>query len=315
MVRLICVLLLAARGVLAGETIAVHARRALPPGVPAPEGFKTEERIDVPLVTRGCDGKARLQSVGYALSVGIEGQNITVRVDLNAGIEKIAKGPLYPPALMVEMQETSVGVAFETSMASARWEGGGAFSETFTSDQIVEPKFWKGLVFQCFDESPFRAAVIPEDVTYKRAGDDVVAAAAALLDNTLRSEVAFGGVALYAEGMTLIGPDLFANIGSDPALQSTSSPKMMVIDPATGKHRAMLRIQGAGEASKFGEAMRRYLGNAKPRIRALTSAELARHWLNIGWDIEEPLLLADYGARRIVFTFSKGRVMMVDEIP
>ena len=50
-------------------------------------------------------------------------------------------------------------------------------------------------------------------------------------------------------------------------------------------------------------------------IRAATSGDLSAHWLNIGWDIEEPLLVADYGTHRLVFDFSEGHVLMVDELP
>ena len=74
-------------------------------------------------------------------------------------------------------------------------------------------------------------------------------------------------------------------------------------------------MKGEKEIALFAAAMRRYLGDATPRIRAATSRELAAHWLNIGWDIDEPLLVADYGAHRLVLDYHEGHVLMVDELP
>ncbi len=52
-----------------------------------------------------------------------------------------------------------------------------------------------------------------------------------------------------------------------------------------------------------------------PRIRAATAVELAQHWKNIGWDLDEPLLVADYGRHRLIFEYEGGGIMMMDELP
>lgn len=310
----VLVLLLAAIGASAAETIKVQIRREVPAEIRDTVTFPLSEEQEVPLATSGCEGTARLHALRFRFSMTTEGQTVYVDQFVEAELEKIAQGPLAPPSLTID-GEHPLSHVFERSMADAGWENGGTFKELIRNEQMQLPKFWKSVTLDCSGESPYSSRVIPEGVVYKRGDPKALADAAALLGNALRGFRGFATPALYdTDMMVIIGPDLYAGIGADPVLQKVSSPKAMMIDPNTNKQRAMLRVKGGDEAAAFNAAMRRYLGDAKPRIRAATSAELARYWLNIGWDIEEPLLIADYGAHRIVFDFKDGRVMMVDEI-
>jgi hypothetical protein len=311
MVRLI-LLLLAAIGASA-DTIKVQIRRELPEEVRKTVTVPLSEEREVPLATEGCEGKAKLRALRFVSSIKAEGQTILVGAEAEADIEKLAKGPLAPPALIITGNQ-ALTLVFERSMASAGWEGGGVFTESAQHADMQEPQFWKSVTLRCLDQSPYSAAVIPEGVTYKRADVKAIDDAVTRVNAALRSFSGFATPSLYDDVM-MIGPDLFTGVRNDPALQKVSSPKVVMMDPNTGQRREMLRIKGPNELLQFGAAMRRYLGDAKPRIRAATSAELARYWMNIGWDIEEPLLIADYGAHRIVLDFTGGRVMMVDEIP
>ncbi len=75
-----------------------------------------------------------------------------------------------------------------------------------------------------------------------------------------------------------------------------------------------LRAKGADELALFAKVMAWYLGATTPRIRAATANELAQHWKTIGWDIDEPLLVAEIGGHRLIFDYMKGAVMMIDEL-
>ncbi len=131
----------------------------------------------------------------------------------------------------------------------------------------------------------------------------------------LRGAEGFGSAGMYG-GMAVIGPDLYAKLKGEPSFANVKSPKMVSIDPATKKERGMLRFQGEDEIAILGAAMRRHIGFAPLRIRAATSTELAAHWLNIGWGIEEPILVADYGAHRFIVDFDEdGSPWFIDELP
>jgi hypothetical protein len=210
-----------------------------------------------------------------------------------------------------------VTLVFEAAMASPTWEDGGTF-RTAVGDgrELVDAKFWQSAELRCTGAPPWRPAVIPPEVIYKAGPDATLTATAAQLDAALHGPKRFGAPELYGtDPVFLIGPDLHAAIGKDAGLAKVQSPTMVTIDPATKQSRQMLRIKGAEEVSLFAAVLHRYLGDAPPRIRAATSSELSAHWLNIGWDIEEPLLVADYGTHRLIVDYDADGVRMVDELP
>jgi len=231
----------------------------------------------------------------------------------------LKEGPLAAPLLEVTTRGES-GVekhsfALETMMTSPAWEKGGVFRETFSGEKLVDAKFWQSVELRCTAASPYRAALIPAGVTYKRGDDAAGAEAARSLKQALGSMRGLGTAALYSDEMVIIGPELYPAIRADEALAGIKSPKMITIDPDTKVQRSELRAKGAAELVLFGQTMSRYLPAMTPRIRAATAVELAQHWKNIGWDIEEPLLVADYGSHRLIFEYAAGGIMMVDELP
>lgn len=301
----------------AGETasVMVQSRRVIPEGAERPANFPERSEREVSLKHTGCDGVAALKSLDHLISVEAKGNTIVVRGVVEPAIEKLRKGPLHPPSLVIvhDKSDSPVTMVLERSMASDRWEAGGEFREALDSPNLVDAKFWKSVELRCSAESPYHAAVVPEDVKYIRMDDDALAAAVARIDGLLRGPAGFAATELY-DDLVLIGPGLFPGLEGDPALREVRSPTVVTMDPVTKVSRKMLRIQGRPEFALFGQAMRRYLGEARLRIRAATAAELAEFWLNIGWDIEEPLLIAEYGKHRLVLDVDENQVIMVDEL-
>ena len=304
------------------QTVRVMIERQIPDEA-RPADMPAHEERSIPLHVTGCDGIARLQSLASTLSIVTKDQAVVIYLTAEATLEKLAKGPLAPPAVVIT-QKTQEGMkpatlVFEAAMASRSWENGGTFRTALRDGrEVVDAKFWQSAELRCSGAPPWRPAVIPPEVTYKAGPDATLIAAAARLDAALRGPKRFGAPELYGtDPMFLIGPGLHAAIGKDPGLAEVQSPKTMTIDPVTKQSRQMLRIKGLEEVSLFAAVLHRYLGDAPPRIRAATSAELSAHWLNIGWDIAEPLLVADYGTHRLIVDYDEGGdgVMMIDELP
>lgn len=305
----------------AAQSLKVPITRDYPESAPLPADMKKSDEREIPLRVAGCGDAVRLRDLRYAMKVTKSGDDLyNVELVYDATIDKSAKGPFAAPLLRISFtsQMPPVDLSFEPAMESAQWENGGSFhvSERHSMNDAADAKFWQSAELRCDAGSPFRPAVIPKDVTYKAGPDKALNETAAMLRNALSTSERFGTLALYGdEPMIFIGPILYAAVQHDPDLAKVDSPSVNTIDPQTGKARAQLRVKGTKEIAFFAAAMRRYPGDGAPRIRAATSRELAAHWLNIGWDIEEPLLVADYGAHRLVVEFSHGNVFMVDEIP
>lgn len=232
----------------------------------------------------------------------------------------MVKGAFAAPLLTISFSSTMppLDVSFEPAMLSPQWEAAGSFhvSEMHTMKDAADAKFWEGAELRCTVTSPFRPSVIPNDVAYKPGPDKTLNDAAAALRIALAGLERFGTLSIYGdEPLIVVGPILYAAVQHDAGLAKVESPTMMTIDPVSGKARAQLRVKGAKEIALFAAAMHRYLGDGAPRIRAATSRELAAHWLNIGWDIDEPLLVADYGAHRLVFDYNGSHLLMIDELP
>lgn len=296
MTRLLILLLALAPFAQAADTITVPMRRTGPRDGLRQLGLTPYEEKTIPLTVVGCEGKARLRALRYQMKFRTEGPQVAIDASADADMEKAASGPMTPPSLTIASKGESLTFVFEKSMASTNWEKGGTFRESFTSRDLYDARFWDSATFRCSAEPPAHTAAVKK------------------VEEALRGE-RFGAAALYGGEMVIIGPGLHAKVKDDPALKSVASPVMISIDPRTGAARSMLRIKGAAETVAFGAAMRRYLGDATPRVRAATTAEHARFRLNFGWEIDEPLLVADYGAHRIVLVFEPdGQVSWVDEL-
>jgi len=177
-----------------------------------------------------------------------------------------------------------------------------------------DAKFWRSVELRC-SASPWRVAAVPDNVTYKNGDAAAVDAKVTALKNALRSEQGLATAALFEQkAVLLVGPDLSEALASDPALKEIMAAKTFVMNPDTGKMRATMRVIGLDQLAVFNAALRRYAGSA-PRIRAATSDEVAAHWPNIGWDINEPFVVADYGAHRLIFDYMDGaHLFMIDEV-
>ncbi|MEA2571809.1 MAG: hypothetical protein QOI24_3810 [Acidobacteriota bacterium] len=316
---LIAVALFAATA--AAQTISMPIAREFPAEAPLPADMKHADERKVPFGASGCGDALRLRGLGYALKVVKTGDDMyAADITIDATIEKSVKGPFAAPLLTIafESKLPPADLSFEPAMESPQWENGGTFhiTELFTMREVADAKFWKSAMLRCTVTSPFRPSVVPKDVTYKPGPDKALNDIAAQLRAALSGPDRIGTLFLYGnEPMIFLGPILYAAVQHDTDLAKVESPTMMTIDPASGKARAQLRVKGEKEIALFANAMHRYLGDVAARIRAATSPELAAHWLNIGWDIEEPLLVADYGTHRLVFDYHEGHVLMIDELP
>ena len=247
-------------------------------------------------LTSNCGGKLLLQKVTPQGEVTVE---------------KTVDGPLAAPVLAIMQDGKESYALLDDMMTNRAWESKGTFSKTIKGDMSK----WQSVELQCPATSPWGAAAWPGDVVYKKGDDAAIAAKVALLKKALASEKGFATPSLCGDGgMVLIGPNLYEAIRADTA--GIESPKVVTIDSQTGKQRAQLRVKGERELSILAAALRKHVGTASPRIRAATYDELAAHWLNIGWDINEPLLIADYGAHRLVLDYMDGaQLFMIDELP
>ena len=282
-------------------------------------GMKTDETMELPYRETGCQDVAALRAMDYSLAVRATANGVEVDVSGGVTLEKIAKGPSAAPTLVVEMKgesgSQSLSFALEKMMTSPHWDDGGTMREKLTSRDLLEAKFWTSAELRCSRTFPYRPALIPSNVVYKNGDAMAANFAASKLREALRGDHGLANPELYDDGMLIIGPGLFEALKGDSALEAIKSPKLMTIDPATGKAREGLRAKGKEELEAFVIALHRHLGTAQPRIRAATAEELGQHWLNIGWDIEEPIFVIDYGERRLVADYLHNTIMMLDELP
>jgi hypothetical protein len=264
----------------------------------------------IPVTHAGCDGAAALRSLEFVVDVSAGGNEILVDVHGVVAVEKLKKGPMAAPWFVLKTKNEdgrtqTYTVALDEAMAAPKWEGGGTFRNDFRHGEMVDAKFWESAELRCTTTSPYRTTMIPEGVTYKNGDDGKVAAAA--------SAIAAKGIGGLCD-VTIVGPDLHPQIKDDPALKIVDSPKMAAFTADGKTPRSMLRVKGQKECASLAEALRRYAGAGVPRVRAATAKELGQHWLNIGWDIEEPLLVLDYGAHRLIAEIHDGTLFMIDEV-
>lgn len=302
----------------AAQSIPVKIRRG-PENLAKEADLAVSEERQLPVKDEGCKGLVALRGISATLEMRVTDTDFIFHYDLRIAFEKLKKGALAAPLFVLaqknEFAEKEASAAFEQSMTSAAWENGGVFEETVSSNQLIDAKFWRSATLRCVD-APYRATVIPKEVTYKESDVATSARVVESLTRALAGEQGFAKAGLYSEdAMVLIGPDLYASIHEDPALSVVQSPKIVTINPDTKQQRAQLRIKGQKELDAFGAVMKRYLGTARPRIRAATAREIAWHWQNIGWDITEPLLVLDYGSKRIIADCSGTSILMLDELP
>lgn len=281
-------------------------------------GLEPDEVKSIPSTQRGCDGKVSLQRLSYTLDVRPGEKQIVVDVHGEATIEKTASGPLAAPVLIITVEgdpASTLSFPLEASMTAASWESGGTFRERFSSEQMHDAKFWRSVELRC-SASPWRVAAVPDGVTYKNGDAAAVDAKVTALKNALKSERGLATAALFEEKpVLLVGPELSEALASDPALKEIKAAKTFVMNPDTGKMRATMRVTGIDQLAVFHAALLRYAGSSVPRIRAATTDEVAAHWPNIGWDINEPFVVADYGAHRLVFDYMDGaNLFMIDEV-
>jgi hypothetical protein len=309
---LVALALLCAASFVTAAEVPLTIHRSTPEPV---EGMAVDEQRTIVVRQTGCEGRFAVRSADYRFAITPHGQNVLVDIFGLVTFEKLAKGPAAAPVISIEMNAgkgtSRLAAAAERSMLSASWENGGTFQEELRFGDMFDAKFWKSIEIRCSTSSPFTSTAVPDHVVYKTGDAQKVIATATQLRAALVSERGFAAIP-FGETF-LIGPTLYTAIKGDATLAAVESPKVMVIDPDTQKSRALRRIKGEKEVALFAAAMRHYLGDMKPRIRAATSSELGVYWTAISWDIEEPLLVADYGAHALLFDYTGGDVIMVEE--
>lgn len=276
-------------------------------------GAKPEEVRTIPMSVSGCGENVVLKGLAYSQDVKVNGQTIEVDVHGEVTVEKSAKGPFPAPVVVLTFPKGTLRFALEDSMISATWENGGTFRQSLYSAEMVDGGQWRSVELRC-SASPWRAAVVPDNVTYVRDNDAAVAAKVTMLLNALKTDAGLATPSLYG-AVLLIGPHLTSALDSDPEIAPLKNKGLTaVMDPDTGKLKRQMRAIGEKEIAIFASALRRYAGSS-PRIRAATASELAKHWPDIGWDIHEPFVVADYGAHRFVIDYMDGsHILTIDEV-
>jgi len=310
-------LLFLSASVVLGEEIQLRITREPAAAVKA-GGLEPSEVRDIAFRGDTCKGLVSLRDLLYRLVVRQREDRMSVEITVIATIEKERRGPMAAPLLIVRSKgptnELTLTRAFELAMISNAWEDGATFALAFPArNDALDAKFWESAEIRC-SASPYRAALIPPDVTYKPSADAAVAKTVGTLVETLKGERRFATPGLYGEQMVLVGPTLYAGIRKDPSLKQIAGPKVVNIDPTTGVVREQLHVKGEAELAAFAAALERRVGASMPRVRAATAAELSELWATIGWDIEEPIVVLDYGDKRLIIDYGEDGIFMIEEL-
>lgn len=159
---------------------------------------------------------------------------------------------------------------------------------------------------------------LPPRVRYHFADDSTVNRLADRLESGLRAADA----SLYGD-VVLVQPGAWSHLKSDIILDAKEAANLSMLDPAKGLSGGLEGgLQGRVFRSKHATALlssevsKRLQENGGFQIRALRMAEMAKWWIYIGFDIEEPTFVVESngGRYRFVIAFVKEKVFSIDEL-
>lgn len=173
--------------------------------------------------------------------------------------------------------------------------------------------------FPALDGRPaeLRPEPLPRPVRYTFAPDAEVVAAARWLGARL--------LAVTPDAPPLFSDSVMVQPGAWKTLRATGGPGFKNVQPMNtmfpiGGRQVELqgtRLREAADLALLEERLHAMIeADGGGQVRALRSAEMAKWWTFIGFDIEEPtfVLESKQGKYRFVLGFSKGRLLFVDEL-
>ena len=158
---------------------------------------------------------------------------------------------------------------------------------------------------------------IPAGVRYSFAADSVMADAALLLTNHFCSS-AHDETILF--GKTLVmHPGAWSNLKQTDSLGKKSATQwgFLVWDGKAEQKFTGFVLRDGDELKQADALIRRDVENAGgATVRALSSAEMTKWWIFIGFDIQEPTLVLETKDKkqRFIFGFVGRQVVVVDEL-
>ena len=144
-----------------------------------------------------------------------------------------------------------------------------------------------------------RAQEIPPDVNYKRATDEINAAAKSTLESALASQTMPND---FLGGVFVCGPMLWKAL--KPSADQTlleSKPVVAIIQNPEVIHAQAKRLLKPEEKQSFWKLLReKYPALSRGEVRKAHADEISFYWAEIPFDIEEPFLVVETKAERFV---------------
>ena len=163
------------------------------------------------------------------------------------------------------------------------------------------------------------AQEIPKGVRYKRASAAVNAKAKSSLRRVLNVVVPDKVILASLDAAVTCGPSLWSAIKrAAPSSVQKAAKATFIIPDASGRQELEGRVlRTPKERHNFWICVLAYHNkHKKATIRNANGPEISYYWAIIPYDIEEPLLVADYGKVRLLFHFrmekGKPRIFFVD---
>ncbi len=162
-----------------------------------------------------------------------------------------------------------------------------------------------------------RPESLPPRVRYKFAPDPEVIAAAQILSTNLLT-VAPDAMPIFS-GSAIVQPGAWKALHNEGVSGFQEAKIMTALIPIAGRQARLegAHLQNQTDLNALEDGFRKMIqADGGGRVRALRSAEMAKWWTFIGFDIEEPALVLETtrGKYRFIFGFSKGRALLVDEL-
>ena len=162
--------------------------------------------------------------------------------------------------------------------------------------------------------SAFYAQEIPKGVRYKKATDEVNNSAKELIVLALTKETRDLDVdATFGKGAIMCGPFLWALVGDVNSFKG-ATPVNLHVDASVFQGRGITKED---QKRLLWERLTNKLkGSGAAIIRKANTAEISFYWAMIPFDIEEPLLIADFGNYKLLANFAvkdgKPRIFWLD---
>ena len=164
-----------------------------------------------------------------------------------------------------------------------------------------------------------RAQEIPAGVRYKKTTDEINQKAKQILEDALAQKADAVNIEAFSDSAIVCGPLLWDSMKDSAGTVLRGGKTMIHVIPA---QPAPIRKEGkafinADQSTAFWKLfIEKIRANNSIKVRKAETAEIAYFWATIPFDIEEPLLVADFGKMKVVVNFStkngKPKIFWID---